>query len=70
MYVKLNSLFVSEMKVYYVTHVLKQGTYIKTMCPNYILEFRNMNPHLLQVLSRHVGQDRNCHRKSCLLYCC
>jgi len=42
MCVKLNSLFVSEMKVYYVTHVLKQGTYIKTMSPNYILEFRTL----------------------------
>jgi len=30
------------MKVYYVTLVLKQGINIKTMCPNYILEFGNM----------------------------
>jgi len=29
--------------------VLKQGINIKTMHPNYILEFRNMNSHLLQV---------------------
>jgi len=28
------------MNVYYVTHVLKQGINIKTMCPDYILEFR------------------------------
>jgi len=42
MCVKLNSLFDSEMKVYYVTQVVKQGINIKrTMCPNYIIEFRN-----------------------------
>jgi len=46
---KLNSLFDSEMKVYYVTQVLKEGTNIKTMCPNYNLEFRNMKSHILQV---------------------
>jgi len=28
--------------------VLKEGINIKTMRPNYILEFRNTNPHLLQ----------------------
>ena len=33
MCVKLNSLFDSEIKVYYVTQVLKQGINIKTMCP-------------------------------------
>jgi len=42
MCVKLNSLYEREMKVYYVTQVLKQGVGIKMMCPNYILEFRNM----------------------------
>jgi len=47
MCVKSNSLFDSEMKVYYVTQLLKQGINIKTMCPNYILEFRNMKSHLL-----------------------
>ena len=47
MCVKLNSLFDREMKVYYVTQVLKQGTNIKLMCPSYILEFRNTNLHLL-----------------------
>jgi len=47
--VKLNSLFDSEMKVYYVTQVYKQGINIKTMCSNYILEFRNTKSHLLQV---------------------
>jgi len=31
------------MKVYYVTHVLKQSVDITTMCLNYILEFRNTN---------------------------
>jgi len=36
MCVKLNSLFDSEMKVYFVTQMLKQGIDIKTMCPNYI----------------------------------
>jgi len=36
MCVKLNSLFDSEMKVYFVTQMLKQGINIKTMCPNYI----------------------------------
>jgi len=37
--VKLNSLFDSKMKDYYVTQVLKQDIYnIKTMCPYYILE--------------------------------
>jgi len=41
MCVKLNSLFDREIKVYYVTQVLKQGINIKTMCPNYILEFKN-----------------------------
>jgi len=55
MCVKLNSLFDSEMKVYYVTQVLKQGINIKTMCPNYILELRNTNSHLLRVYLRRVG---------------
>ena len=36
---KLNSLFDSDMKVYYVTHVLNQGTTIKTMCHNYVLVY-------------------------------
>jgi len=44
-----NSLIDSEMKVYYVTQVLKQGINTKRMCPDYILEFRNMKSHLLQV---------------------
>jgi len=33
--IKLNSLFDSETKVYYVTQVLKQGINIKIMCPKY-----------------------------------
>jgi len=37
MFVKLNSLFNREMKVYYVTQVLKQGINIKTKLPYYIL---------------------------------
>jgi len=42
MCVKLNSLFDSEMKVYYITQVLKQRIlHLETMCPYYILEFRN-----------------------------
>jgi len=50
MCVKLDSLFDNKIKkVYYITHVLKQGINIKTNCPNYILKFRNMNSHLLQV---------------------
>jgi len=36
-------------------YVWKQCINIKTMCPNYILEFRNTN-------SRRVGQYRKCHR--------
>jgi len=28
------------MKVYYITQVLNQGINIKTLCPNYIPEFR------------------------------
>ena len=49
MRVKLNSLFDREMKVCYVIQVLKQSINIKTMCANYILEFRNITSHLLQV---------------------
>jgi len=45
MYVKLNTLFDSEMKVYYVTQVVKQGINIKTNCPSYILEFRSTTSH-------------------------
>jgi len=47
MFVQLNLLFDSEMKLYYVTQVLKQGRNIRTMRPNYILKFRNTNLHLL-----------------------
>jgi len=43
--VKLYSSFDMELTVYYVT----QGINIKTMCPYYILEFRNTTLHLLQV---------------------
>ena len=42
MCVQLNSLFDSEMKVYYITQVLKQGIKIETMSPNnYIRELRH-----------------------------
>jgi len=47
MCVKLNSLFDREMKVYYVIQVLKKGINMKTMCPYYILKFRNTKSHLL-----------------------
>ena len=47
MSVKLKPLFDREMKVYYVTQVLKQGTDIKTYCPNYTINFRNMKLYLL-----------------------
>jgi len=47
MWVKLNTLFDIEIKVYYVTQVLKQGIHIKMNCSSYILEFRNMKSHLL-----------------------
>ena len=53
MCVTLKSLFDREMKVYYVTQVLKQGINIQTMCPNYIHEFKNMHSHLLQI---YLGQ--------------
>ena len=39
--VKLYSSFDMELTVYYVT----QGINIKTMCPYYILEFRNTTLH-------------------------
>ena len=38
---KVNSLFDSETKVCNFTQVFKQGINVKTMCPNYILKFRN-----------------------------
>jgi len=38
--VRMNSI-----NVFYVTLVLKQGINIKTMCPNYIFEFRNTKSH-------------------------
>ena len=46
MRVKFKSLFDSEIKAYYVTHVFNQGININTMCLNYILEFRNTKSHL------------------------
>ena len=49
MCVKLNALVDSEMKVYYVTQVLKQGNNTETMRTYYILEFRNTKLHLLEV---------------------
>jgi len=49
MCIYLDSLFNKEFIVYYITQVFDQGINIKTMCPNYIFEFRNTKPHLLQV---------------------
>jgi len=49
MCVKLNSLFYREMKNYCVTKAFKQGVYIKTVRPNYILVFRHTKSHLLKV---------------------
>jgi len=49
MCVKLSSLLESEMRVFYITQVLTQDFNIKTMCPNYILKFRNTKSHLFQV---------------------
>jgi len=70
MCVILNSLFDREMKVFYVTQMLKQGNNIKTNCPNYILKFKNMNSLLLYPVSLYsrTDQDRSCHRKSCHCY--
>jgi len=42
MCIQWNSLFDNEIKVYYVTQVLKQGININTMYPNYI-KFRNIH---------------------------
>jgi len=53
MCVKLNSLFDREMKIFLVTEVLKQGIKLKTMCPNYKLELRNMNSHRKSCLLNH-----------------
>ena len=52
MCVKLNLLFNSEMKVSYITYVLKHCINIKTVCPNYILELRSTNSHFFQVFIR------------------
>ena len=49
MCVKLSSLLESEMRVFYITQVLTQDFNIKTMCPNYILEFRNAISYLFHV---------------------
>ena len=46
MCIKLNSLFDREIKVLYATQVLKQGFNIKTICPNYILKYRNTQSQL------------------------
>ena len=49
MWVKLKSFSDSAIKVYNVTQVLKHGINLKTMSPNYILEFRNKKSLLLLV---------------------
>ena len=53
------------MKVYIV---LKQGINIKTM---FLTTYSNleMRKRIYAGLSGRVGQDRNCHRKPCLLNC-
>jgi len=37
------------MKVYYVTQLLKHGTYNKTKCHNYILEFGHASKYYLNI---------------------
>jgi len=66
MSVKLNSIFNSEMKVYFITQVLKQCIIFKPMCPlhNWI---KKDEITFIECLSRRVGQDRNCHWKSIYL---
>jgi len=66
---KMNSLVDSEMKVYYVSEVLKQGTNIKTMYPNYIFEFKNTNSHLLHVYPDTWTKIETVTAKSSLLNC-
>jgi len=57
--VKLNSIFDREVKVYYITQVLKQGMNIKINCPKYILKFRNTKSHLLQVYLVSLAKKEN-----------
>ena len=65
MCINLNSIFDSEIKVYYGTQVLRQSINIKTMCPNYKLQtVENTKIAFIASLSRRVGQDRNCHKKN------
>ena len=47
MLIKFYKSFDKELNVSYATQMLKQGINIKTICPNYILEFRNTNSYLL-----------------------
>jgi len=68
MCVTLNSLLDRDMKVFFVCQALKQGINIKTMCPNYILNFRNNKSHLFHFYLG-VDQERNCHWKSSLFSC-
>jgi len=67
MFVKLNSLLNREMKVYYVTQVLKQGINIKTKLPYYILEYRNMYMYSL-FLTTYLNLETHTriYCKSCL----
>ena len=53
--IKLISLFDSETNVYFATQcfVLKQGIKIKTMCPYYILKFRNTN-HVRKIVDHCI----------------
>ena len=49
MLIKFKTSIDKELNFSYATQVLKQGINIKTICPNYILEFRNTNSYLLYV---------------------
>jgi len=45
------------------------STLHQTICTWKALEIYNYNLTFMANLSRRVSQDRNCHRKSCLLNC-
>jgi len=48
--------------------VLKQGINIKTMCHDYFTQIKKHGIICIVSLSRRVGQYRNGHWKSSLLY--
>ena len=53
----MNSSFVSEMNVYYVTPVLKQDIKIKSMCLNYIVDERYFVWTRLIYITYSIVQD-------------